>query len=268
LLMLFTVLAYFAGSPERINLYHMLVMWSPGLAALLTAALTQTPLSRFGWGVSFKWLAAGWLLPPAYAGTAYLLIWFSGLGGVPEQSFVRELHQIPGLTGFEGNSVILPAFLYITIIYLVPSLFMSLGEELGWRGFLLPELTERFGLVKAGLISSAVWLVWHVPFILSGDYGEGATPLFYRLACFSLLILSTGMIMAWLRMRSGSIWPVVMMHAMHNGLIQMFLDPITIKKEHTAYFTGEFGLVPALVLLLLALFIFRSRDRYLSSLSS
>ena len=44
-----------------------------------------------------------------------------------------------------------------------------LGEELGWRGFLLPRLLERFGPLAAGLIVGTIWMAWHIPaFLMSG----------------------------------------------------------------------------------------------------
>jgi hypothetical protein len=65
------------------------------------------------------------------------------------------------------------------------------------------------------------------------------------------MVITTGIILAWLRMKSGSIWPAAIMHATHNGIIQAFFDRITADTGHTRYFTGEFGI--ALVPFTLAL---------------
>jgi membrane protease YdiL (CAAX protease family) len=44
-----------------------------------------------------------------------------------------------------------------------------LGEELGWRGFLLPRMLERMRPLSAALILGAIWMIWHVPaFLMSG----------------------------------------------------------------------------------------------------
>ena len=55
-----------------------------------------------------------------------------------------------------------------------------LGEELGWRGFLLPRVLQRTNATAAGLIVGAIWMLWHVPaFLISGLPQSGlAFPLF------------------------------------------------------------------------------------------
>jgi hypothetical protein len=77
---------------------------------------------------------------------------------------------------------------------------------------------------------------------LNGSYGAGSTPLAYRIACFSAMVIADGVIMAWLRMKSGSNWPAVIMHATHNGVIQAFFDAITAPTSATPWFIGEFGI--------------------------
>lgn len=47
-------------------------------------------------------------------------------------------------------------------------LIVGLGEELGWRGWLLPALTERHGLFHATLLTGIVWYFWHLPLLLGG----------------------------------------------------------------------------------------------------
>ena len=63
--------------------------------------------------------------------------------------------------------------------------------------------------------------------------------------------------MAWLRMKSGSIIPVAIMHATHNGIIQVFLDRITADTGITSYFTGEFGIALIFFTLAMALYFWR-----------
>ena len=53
--------------------------------------------------------------------------------------------------------MILSAFGFISIVNLQPAMLMSLGEEIGWRGFLVPELSKWVGFRKASLLSGAIW---------------------------------------------------------------------------------------------------------------
>ena len=145
---------------------------------------------------------------------------------------------------------------------LIPATVFALGEELGWRGLLFPELHKSFSFLKAASISGLIWGVWHLPGMLFDGYGEGATPFAFRFAMFLLLILFTGITMAWLWSKSGSIWAVAIFHASHNVVIQMFFDRITLDKEYTEYFKGEFGLALVLTSFLLAFLVVTKTRAY------
>ncbi len=261
LLIIFTgVVHALKGFTKNQNMASMLIMWTPGLAALLVSLFTKRSLKLIGWKFSLKWISIGWLFPVVYATVAYSAIWILGLGDVPSPTFLERARLTLGIDSDSDTLIIVSAFFYITIINVIPSAFMALGEEIGWRGFLVPELSEWVGLKKAGLISGIIWGTWHLPGILFGNYGQTGTPLWFRLACFSILVISTGVLLAWLRMKSGSIWPVVIFHATHNGVIQMFFNRITVDTGKTAYFTGEFGFALVPVLILLAIYCFRNMD--------
>lgn len=173
---------------------------------------------------------------------AYILMWLTGIGGVPNPTFLDRARLTLNMPTGSDSLVILSAFGFISIVNLLPAMLMSLGEEIGWRGFLVPELSKWVGFRKASLLSGAIWGAWHLPGILSGDYGSSGTPLAFQIICFAAMVLFTGVIFAWLRTKSGSLWLVVIMHAEHNNIIQAFFDRITFDTGYTRYFTGEFGI--------------------------
>ena len=67
-------------------------------------------------------------------------------------------------------------FGYIALVNLLPNMILTLGEEIGWRGFLVPELTGWVGFRRASLYSGVIWGAWHLPGILTGAYGAAGTP--------------------------------------------------------------------------------------------
>lgn len=232
-------------------------MWTPGIAALIASILTRRSLFAIGWRPRFKWLAIAWLIPVAYGFVAYGLVWLTGLGAVPNPTFLERARIIMNMPAQPNWIVIVSAFFFITIYLLIPSMISSLGEEIGWRGYLVPELTNWVGFRGAALASGAIWTAWHLPAILFFGYGTTGTPKAYQVFCFTILVMTTAVIMAWVRLRSGSVWSAVMVHAVHNAVIQLFFNAITANTGKTAYFVGEFGIALALPLIVLATYCFR-----------
>lgn len=90
----------------------------------------------------------------------------------------------------------------------------AFGEEVGWRGFLVPAL-RRYGTWPALLISGAIWGLWHAPIILLG-YN------FARADITGVLLMTGGcvawgVLLGWLRLRSASLWPAVFAHGAMNA---------------------------------------------------
>jgi membrane protease YdiL (CAAX protease family) len=165
-----------------------LLMWCPALAAFSVCLLRRIPLSTIGWKwPAAKYLRLGYTIPILYAIPVYLLTWIF----VPE-SFIlptflqasaklyRILHH-PYLATFAMN---IPLLL---TAQLVASLPRALGEEIGWRGFLLPRLVERFGFTTGCFSGGIIWALWHSPVLLGADYNVGTNRI-YALACFTIMV--------------------------------------------------------------------------------
>ena len=75
------------------------------------------------------------------------------------------------------------------VVGLVQSLATALGEEIGWRGFLVPELFKTMGFTSAALFSGVAWACWHYPLVIWGDC-SGGTPVCYGLTCFTVLVVA------------------------------------------------------------------------------
>ncbi|NTU80298.1 MAG: CPBP family intramembrane metalloprotease [Chloroflexales bacterium] len=142
---------------------------------------------------------------------------------------------------------------------IVSSCVTALGEEIGWRGLLVPELARRFSFTATALISGAVWAIWHSPAILFAHYNNAGAPMGVGLACFTVMVIGTSFAFAWLRLQSGSLWPAVLLHASHNLFIRTIFTPLTGATRFTPYVIGEFGLGLALVALPVGYLFWRKR---------
>ena len=149
------------------------IMLSVGVATILTCLIRKRKLAALGWGWGcwkYQWMS--YLLPLNIAFVAYLIIWFAGFGGWYSSEFVVQQMQSYNLSGWSDASVIVFHFLLTATYSFVLLLPSVLGEELGWRGFLVPELAKFLSFTNVALISGLIWAVWHWPLILMGLYGN------------------------------------------------------------------------------------------------
>ena len=95
------------------------------------------------------------------------------------------------------------------------STWVQAGEEIGWRGYALPRLSERFGLAPASIILGILWATWHLPlfFFYGSDIRGQSFPLYL------LQVTAVSVAMAWLYWRTGgSLLLVMLLHAAVNNL--------------------------------------------------
>jgi uncharacterized protein len=220
--------------------YVFALMWCPGVSALATRLAFQGNVRGQGWrwGAT-RWAALAYVLPLGYATAAYGLVWLAGLGGVDLGRF-----RIGVVT--------------FLVLGSLQSLLSATGEELGWRGFLVPTLARTLSFGRTAVVSGAIWAAWHVPLIAFADYNAG-TPTWYAVLCFAVMVVSLAVPLAWLRLRSGSVWPAAILHASHNLFVQGFFDRVTVDTGPTRWLTGEFGAALAVTIGATAWMFWRAR---------
>src|SRR5213078_2483579 len=135
---------------------------------------------------------------------AYVTVWLTGLGGI-NHDWINRLAEVFG-QGKLPRSVSLPVAVgLIGTVGMVGSSAQALGEEIGWRGFLVPELAKRMSFTSVSLLSGIIWSVWHYPILLFTDFNAG-TPPWYGLTCFTVVLTGIAFAFAWMRLASGSLW--------------------------------------------------------------
>lgn len=213
------------------GLYILATMWCPGVAAILTRLITQRNLRGMGWVPRTpRLLGLAYILPLLYALPVYALAWGAGIGGFEPNNWALE----PGMAPAMG-------LLTIASFGALTGLVSATGEEIGWRGLLVPELAKLTSFRNTALISGGVWAAWHMPLMIGANYHGQGTPIAYSLACFAAMIVAFSFVMAWITLKSRSFWPAAVLHATHNLFVQNIFDGATIETAATNWWTSEFG---------------------------
>lgn len=187
------------------NSIGALALWGPALAAIILSVLQRGrsglrellgPLSY--WRVGILWYLVALLAPAAIALSALGLHVTLG-GALPR--FPAPLPEELGQGGGPTVAVYLPLAVYFV--------FVSMGEEIGWRGYALPRLQLAYSALTASLIIGAVWAVWHLPLFLM-DEPHSQIPIgWYLPSTLAMAVLFT-----WLyNSTNGSLLIATLFHA-------------------------------------------------------
>jgi membrane protease YdiL (CAAX protease family) len=245
--------------------YKLGLMWCPGIAAILTQLYFTRSIRNLGWSIPpLKYLLMSYVIPLIYVTIVYSSVWLTGIGSFNPEGFAKFI--APAYPILQGQSTYMTVMLGIFIVStydVIMTGFRTLGEEIGWRGLLVPELAKRYSFTTTSLISGVIWAVWHYPVLLFADYNNAGAPLWFGLICFTVLVIAISFALTWLRLKSGSIWPTVLFHASHNICIQAIFTPLTgttaLTTALTPYVIDEFGIGLALIAVLVAYVFWRKR---------
>ena len=134
----------------------LLALCGPAAAALATASLAGPEHRRdlvarvSRWRVPARWYALALALPPPISAAASAFEWLWGAPG--------PIRPLP--------ISVLGAVVFVLVA----------GEEIGWRGFALPRLLERFGPWTASAILGALWALWHLPLFSMPSMPQSGAP--------------------------------------------------------------------------------------------
>ena len=208
-------------------------MCTPALAVLIMLlVVTRDGYSREGWktlglhrlGLRSWWIAI--IVTTLVSVVATAIVW-----ATPLAAFVMP---------DDAGGQILSFFVQLVVF----TLTFSLGEELGWRGYLLPQLLSM-GRTRAMVLVGLVWAAWHMPLIF-------LTPLYHAdgnrlimLPLFVGTIVAASFFFVYLRLWTGSVWPASLAHTAHNaawatlGAFTVTSNPVVVNE----YLVGDNGIL-------------------------
>jgi membrane protease YdiL (CAAX protease family) len=233
----------------------LLYMSTPTLAVLLMLlVITRDGYSIEGWkvlGLHRLGLKAWWIafLAPLLVGVvATAIVW-----ATPLARFV-----IPD----DAVSQILSFFIGIVLA----TLTFSLGEELGWRGYLLPQLLS-VGWTRAFVLVGLIWAAWHMPLIFLTPLYHSAGNRLIVLPLFVATIVAASFFFGYLRVWTGSVWPASIAHSSHNvawstlAAFTVTSNPVVVNE----YLVGDNGILILAGTAIAALWLSRKVSRSLGS---
>ena len=184
---------------------------------------------------------------------------FSGSWLVAAYGGEMDAQTLRSQLGVSTLSYLLQNGLFAVLLAPAINMFPALGEEVGWRGYMMPRLKERFGLLNGRLLGGVVWGVWHWPLMLLVGYEYGTdylgAPLLglvvWCVVCFALHTL-----LDILYEKTESIWVPAIAHGAFNAIAAL---PQVLVTPADAYYNVlgpmPIGLIAALPMLAAAVWL-------------
>ena len=220
------------GEISAMDQFVSLGMLCPALAMLLTRYVTGEGFAVTGkdsmlLGISFKdkkWLCFvfAMFLPWLYIelGNVLTLI-------ITPNAFDINKPELLELADNEKPIIFIQPI--AAIVSGVIASFAALGEEAGWRGYMMPKMVKLWGVRKAVIIGGILWGIWHWPLTYVGhNFGTDyfGYP-FMGFVSMCVMCVFMGIILTFVTYKSGSIWPATILHAVNNGspsILQYFIN--------------------------------------------
>lgn len=252
---------YNSGNQIFGSLLVSIVMIVPTFGVVLSGH----KLSQMGWKTqirkNIKVILIAWFAPlilTAIGAGLYFLI-FSGHFDMSGDILGKEV-----LAQLEKQGLSYHVYLLISVIGCITyapiiNMFFGLGEEVGWRGFLYPQLKARFGRKKGLILGGIIWGAWHWPLIWLTGYEYGTKYIGFPVTgmfVFCIFTVALGILCDWLYEKSNSIWLPSLFHGAVNAAATL---PIAVCSVGTDYarLLGPIpnGIISGLPLLIVAVIL-------------
>lgn len=204
----------------------------PALAGIIMTRVTAGKAGIDALRARVRQWRVGWIW--------YVFILF----GIPALATLGLILLPDSFAAFQGFS---PRLLMSFPLYFA-GIFLSTGlpEEIGWRGFALPRMQQRFGPLASSLLLGLLWSFWHLSsfFSLAHGGGPGADlqKTFMNFAIFLVAVVALTVIFTWVFNNTrGSILIAALVHTAVD-VPQLVIAPAFLNVSTVTTTDGELGL--------------------------
>jgi membrane protease YdiL (CAAX protease family) len=208
-------------------------MYTPTLSVLIMMlVVTRDGYSRAGWAtlglhrLGLRWWSLALIGPLVVMSTVYGIVWNTTVAQfvVPNDFTLARLATNVAM-GIGISSA------------------LGLGEEIGFRGYLLPRLTQ-LGTTRALLLSGLMHAIWHFPLMLLTPFYPILGNWFIVGPIILLTLTTAGVFYGYLQLSSKSVWPSTLAHGVVNTAFDFFpLFTFTAVPLALDYLAGETGMI-------------------------
>ena len=259
------------GNATAYQLLLVVSMFCPLVSVLLVQKFWLHQPTGISWRPRLKgngrYLLAAWFGPAVLTllgAVLYFAVFpsrldFSGSWLVAAYGGEMDAQTLRSQLGVSTGSYLLQNGLFAVLLAPAINMFPALGEEVGWRGYMMPRLKERFGLLNGRLLGGVMWGVWHWPLMLLVGYEYGTNYLgapLLGLVVWCVVCFALNTLLDILYEKTESIWVPAIAHGAFNAIAAL---PQVLVTPADAYYNVlgpmPIGLIAALPMLAAAVWL-------------
>jgi membrane protease YdiL (CAAX protease family) len=194
-------------------LLMLLGTYSPTVAAIMVTRILEGKsgvkkllAKLLVWRVGVRWWLAAFLIPPVAIFTAMGIYVLQG----------------GALGRFD------PSQWYLVLLGPIFALPLFLGEELGWRGYALPRLQQKYSALWSSVILGVLWTFWHAPafWASEGTAISGQPVTLFAVGWYLIFMIGISILHTWIFNNSKeSVLLAILFHGMYTGPVVFPLFP-------------------------------------------
>ena len=194
------------------------LMFFPAISVLITRLITRegfkNAMLRFNLKGNVRYYLIGWFGPFVLTLVGTLLYFVIFPSEFTLTTYMAQMATLP-----VSPKMFWIVQLLLMVVAPLLNLVPCLGEEWGWRGYLLPKVAERMKFLPTMLLTGFIWGIWHAPIIVAGhNYGMSYPGYpWWGIIAMCVFCIVVGTLFSYVTLKAKSCWPAVFAHGMLNG---------------------------------------------------